>query len=54
MGVQSDMRVSFSFNEKGVPVTQELLAAMIATLENEVGGAYKFLPKEEGGDYGMG
>jgi hypothetical protein len=46
--------ISTSFNEKGVPVTQELLAAMLATLEKEVGGRYKFLPKEEEGDYGMG
>lgn len=47
--------ISTSFNEKGVPVTQELLAAIMATLEKEVGGMYnKFLPKEEQWDYGMG
>jgi hypothetical protein len=45
--------ISFSFNEKGVTVTPELLAAMMATLKQEV-EVHKFLPKEEEGDYGMG
>jgi hypothetical protein len=44
--------ISSSFNEHGVTVTRELLAAIIATLDKEVGVNY--LPVEEGGDYGMG
>lgn len=47
--------ISSSFNEKGVTVTQELLAAMMATLVKEVGSTkHKFEPREEEGDYGMG
>lgn len=45
--------ISSSFNENNVPVTQELLAAIMATLVKEV-EVTGFLPKEEEGDYGMG
>ena len=44
--------ISRSFNDNSVSVTQELLAAIMATLDKEVGGSY--LPVEEQGDYGMG
>ena len=44
--------ISSSLNDKGVPVTQELIAAIMATLDKEVGSNY--LPIEENGDYGMG
>lgn len=46
------LSISRSFNDNSVPVTQELLAAIMATLDKEVGESY--LPVEEGGDYGMG
>jgi len=45
--------ISSSFNEEGVPVTKELLAAIMANLVKEV-ESKKFLPREEDGDYGMG
>jgi hypothetical protein len=45
--------ISSSFTERGVHVTQELLAAILATLVNEVENV-KFLPREEKGDFGMG
>ncbi len=41
-----------SFKNNSVSITQELLAAIMATLDKEVGVEY--LPVEEGGDYGMG
>jgi WD40 repeat protein len=44
--------ISNSFNNKSISITQELLAAMMATLDKEVGKNY--LPVEEEGDYGMG
>jgi hypothetical protein len=46
------LSISHSFKDNSVPVTQELLAAVMATLDKEVGGSY--LPAEEQGDYGMG
>jgi HEAT repeat protein len=46
------LSISHSFKDNSVPVTQELLAAIMATLDKEVGGSY--LPVEEQGDYGMG
>lgn len=46
------LTISRSFNENSVPITQELLAAIMATLDKEVGKSY--LPVEEEGDYGMG
>jgi hypothetical protein len=46
------LSISHSFKDNSVPVTQELLAAVMATLDKEVGGSY--LPVEEQGDYGMG
>ncbi len=46
------LSISGSFNDNSVSVTQELLAAILATLDKEVGENY--LPVEEGGDYGMG
>jgi tetratricopeptide (TPR) repeat protein len=45
--------ISSSFNEQEVTVTQELLAAIMATLVKEV-EVHAFLPKEEQWDYGMG
>jgi len=45
--------ISSSFNEQEVKVTQELLAAIMATLVKEV-EVHDFLPKEEIWDYGMG
>ena len=45
--------ISYSFNEKDVSITQELLAAIMATLVEEV-EVHNFLPREEIGDYGMG
>ena len=44
--------ISHSFNDNSVPVTQELLAAILATLDKEIGKSY--LPVEEEGDYGAG
>ncbi|MBI5227600.1 N-acetylmuramoyl-L-alanine amidase [Candidatus Micrarchaeota archaeon] len=44
--------ISGSFKAQGTTMTPELLAAVMATLEKEVGGS--FLPVEEIGDYGMG
>jgi len=46
------LSISISFKDNSVPITQELLAAIMATLDKEVGGSY--LPVEEQGDYGMG
>lgn len=46
------LSISHSFKDNSVPVTQELLAAIVATLDKEVGENY--LPVEEEGDYGMG
>jgi hypothetical protein len=47
--------ISSSFNEKNVTITQDLLAAMMTTLVKAVGSErYKFLPREEDWDYGMG
>jgi hypothetical protein len=46
------LSISNSFQNNSVSVTQELLAAMLATLDKEVGENY--LPVEEQGDYGMG
>lgn len=46
------LSISQSFKDNSVSVTQELLAAVMATLDKEVGGSY--LPVEEQGDYGMG
>ncbi|VVB52338.1 Uncharacterised protein [uncultured archaeon] len=45
--------ISSAFKERNVEVTPDLLAAVMATLEKEVGGE-DFLPVEENGDYGMG
>ena len=46
------LSISHSFKDNSVSVTQELLAAIMATLDKEVGESY--LPVEEQGDYGMG
>lgn len=47
--------ISYSFNEKNVSITQELLAAMMTTLVKAVGNEqHKFLPSEEDWYYGMG
>ena len=46
------LSISTSFKDNSVPITQELLAAIMATLDKEVGSNY--LPIEENGDYGMG
>jgi hypothetical protein len=46
------LSISNLFKDNSVSVTQELLAAMMATLDKEVGANY--LPVEEQGDYGMG
>lgn len=45
--------ISSSFRNNSVPITQELLAAIMATLDKEVEVA-NYLPVEEKGDYGMG
>src|SRR3989339_568061 len=45
--------ISLSFEEQNVKITPKLLAAVMATLEKEV-GAENFLPVEENGDYGQG
>ena len=46
--------ISHEFQELGVSMTPELLAAVLGTLRKEVGPANSFLPVEEGSDYGMG
>ena len=46
------LSISTSFKDNSIPITQELLAAIMATLDKEVGASY--LPVEEMGDYGMG
>ncbi len=45
--------ISGEFRKQNVQVTPRLLAAIMATLEKEVGGE-NFLPVEENGDYGQG
>ncbi len=45
--------ISLSFNDNGMSMTPELLAATMATLDKEVGGI-GYVPGEENGDYGMG
>ena len=45
--------ISTSFKDNSIPLTQELLAAIMATLDKEV-GANSYLPVEEKWDYGMG
>lgn len=46
------LSISTSFKNNSVSITQELLAAIMATLDKEVGVDY--LPVEEDSDYGMG
>ncbi|MCX6680767.1 MAG: hypothetical protein NTX42_10460 [Methanothrix sp.] len=46
------LSISSSFKDNSIPITQELLSAIMATLDKEVGSDY--LPIEENGDYGMG
>lgn len=46
------LSISSSFKDSSIPITQELLSAIMATLDKEVGSDY--LPIEENGDYGMG